>query len=360
MNSQRTYVIAEAGVNHDGRLEDALALVDAAADAGADCVKFQTFRADALAAAEAKKADYQKVTTARNESQRAMLKRLELPHTAYGSLMARARERGIDFLSTPFDNESLRFLVQDLGLDRMKVSSGDLTNAPLLLQIARAGCAVILSTGMATLSEVEVALSVLAFGYGDTDEKPSREAFTKAWSDSVDHAQLKEKVVLLHCTTEYPAPPESANLRAINTLTGAFGLPVGYSDHTLGNHVAVAAVACGAVMIEKHLTLDRKRPGPDHAASLEPQEFADLVTAIRSVEVVLGDGLKAPQGAEVKNTAIARKALVAARPIAEGEVFSEQNLTVKRPEHGLPPIRYWEVLGQSARRAYQTDDFIEL
>lgn len=360
MNLPRTYVIAEAGVNHDGRVEDALMLIDAAAAAGADCVKFQTFRADALAAPQAETADYQRRAMQSDEPQVTMLQRLELPGHAYELLMARARDKGIDFLSTPFDKESLRFLREVLRLSRIKISSGDLTNAPLLLEVARAGCAIILSTGMATLYEVEEALSVLAFGYASRHEPPSRSGFAKAWGDPAARALLQTKVVLLHCTSEYPAPPESANLRAIDTLVAAFGLPVGYSDHTLGIQVSVTAVARGAGIIEKHLTLDRSRSGPDHAASLEPQEFGAMVEAIRAVEVLLGDGSKVPQPAEMKNAVIARKALVAAQPIAQGETITEQNLTVKRPARGLAPIRYWDVLGHPARRAYHSDDFIEL
>ena len=359
MNFGRTYVIAEAGVNHDGRVEDALALVDAAADAGADCVKFQTFRADALASSQARKADYQKRTTESEESQLSMLRRLELPLDAYGRLIARAHEREIAFLSTPFDHESLRFLLKELRLGQIKIGSGDLTNAPLLLEAAQSGCPLILSTGMATLAEVEEALSVLAFGYGEYVEEPSRYAFSRNWNEIESRAVLKDKVVLLHCTTEYPAPPESTNLRAIDTIAAAFGLPVGYSDHTLGYNASLAAVARGAVMIEKHLTLDTKRPGPDHAASLDPHQFKDLVKGIRSVEALLGDGLKMPQQAEIKNISIARKAVVAARPIARGELITKESITVKRPAQGLAPILFWDVLGHPARRDYQIDEFID-
>ena len=355
----RAYVIAEAGVNHDGSIEDALRLIDAAADAGADCVKFQTFRAEALASARAEKAAYQLEQTDRAESQQEMLRRLELPFSRYRTLMARAAERKIDFLSTPFDPASLAFLLDDLGLRRIKIGSGDLTNAPLLLDVAIAGRDIVLSTGMATLHEVEDALSVLAFGYTRRREEPSRAAFAAAWKDPARKASLAGKVVLLHCTTEYPAPIQSANLKAMDTMARAFGLPIGYSDHTLGIDVAAAAVACGAVMIEKHLTLDRKRRGPDHAASLEPREFADMVAAIRRVEIGLGDGRKMPQAAEIANVSVARKALVAAQAIAAGEEFTMQNIAIKRPGNGRAPAMLWETIGQKALRAYQADEAID-
>lgn len=357
--SDRVYIIAEAGVNHDGSVDDAVRLVDAAAEAGADCVKFQTFRAEALASVRADKAAYQQRTTDAAESQQQMLRRLELPPEAYRSLIERARERGIDFLSTPFDPASLDFLMRTLTLPRIKVGSGDMTNAPMLLEIAKAGKEVILSTGMADLSEVEEALSVLAFGYTAGNEQPSRAGFAIAWTDPARRLALANKVVLLHCTTEYPAPVEAANLAAIDTLAKAFGLPVGYSDHTLGIEIAAAAVARGAVVIEKHLTLDRARPGPDHAASIEPTEFARMVESIRRVERALGDGVKAPQPAERANIPIARKALVAARSIGLGEEFTRDNIAIKRPGTGRAPIRFWETLGQKATRAYRADEEIE-
>jgi len=355
----RVEIIAEAGVNHDGSVDDALRLVDAAADAGADYVKFQTFVAEAVASAAADKAAYQKRVTATAESQRDMLKRLELPRGAYPALMARAQQRGIGFLSTPFDPASLDFLLHELRLSRIKVGSGDLTNGPMLLDIARAGRPVILSTGMATLDEVQESLSVLAFGYAGESAPPSRAAFAAAWQRPSVRAALIARVTLLHCTTEYPAPVESANLRAIDTLAAAFGLPVGYSDHTLGIETAIAAAARGAVMLEKHMTLDRARPGPDHAASLEPSEFRALVTAVRHVEPALGDGQKKPQATEMANIPVARRALVAARAIAVGEAFSRENLAIKRPGVGLPPMALWDIIGKTARRAYAADEAIE-
>ncbi len=356
MTAHQTYIIAEAGVNHDGLLEDALRLVDAAVEAGADCVKFQTFEASSLASAYATKAAYQQRTTAASESQRDMLHRLELPRAAHFELVRRAAERKIDFLSTPFDRRSLAFLVDDLGMKRIKISSGDLTNAPLLLDVARAGVDVILSTGMATAVEVEDALGVLAFGYGPPGCKPNRAAFAAAWADPSARAALRGRVALLHCTTEYPAPANSVNLAAMDLLRSAFGVEIGYSDHTLGIDIAVAAVARGASIIEKHLTLDRTRPGPDHAASLEPAEFKRMVDAIETIEQALGDGRKVPQPAEIKNMTVARKSLVAARRIMAGEIFNEENITCKRPGNGISPSMFWDLQGRAAPRDFEADE----
>lgn len=351
----KVFIIAEAGVNHDGQIEDALALVDAAADAGADCVKFQTFSADALAAASANKADYQKRTTGASETQRDMLRRLELPLPAYDELIQRCDARDIRFLSTAFDPASLRFLLETLKLPFTKVGSGDMTNAPMLLDIARTGMPVILSTGMADMQEVREALGVLAFGYARLDQAPARAAFARAFTQH--RAALDGKVTLLHCTTEYPCPLDAVNLRAMDTL-GSLGLPVGYSDHTMGIEASVAAVARGAVMIEKHITLDRGRKGPDHAASLEPEEFAAMVAAIRRTEQMLGSPEKQPQPAERRNIPIARKSVVAARAIAPGEIFTAENLALKRPATGLAPVAIFDLIGTPATRAYQADELI--
>lgn len=357
-NLQRVVIIAEAGVNHDGDVRKALALIDAAADAGADMVKFQTFIAGAMTSKAAPKAAYQMRTTDEAESQLAMLQRLELPHEAYRDLTKRAAERGIAFLSTPFDANSLALLL-DLGLPVIKIGSGDLTNAPLLLDVARAGKKLILSTGMATMDEIEEALGVLAFGYSASEGTPMLAAFAKAWADPDARRRVITNVILLHCTTEYPCPPEEANLRAMASLREAFGVPVGYSDHTEGIVVPIAAVADGAVVIEKHLTLDRTAPGPDHAASIELEEFRAMVDAIRVTELALGDGTKGPQPSELKNRTVARKSLVAARPIRAGEAFNVQNMTVKRPGNGCAPSCYWSLLGTPANRDYDIDELIE-
>lgn len=350
-----TLIIAEAGVNHDGSLETALALVDAAADAGADIVKFQTFNAKALAGNAARKADYQQRTTAADENQLAMLERLELPQAAHHTLIERASERGIEFLSTPFDDTSLAFLLS-LKLPRIKIGSGDLTNAPLLHAAAAAGARLILSTGMATLGEIEEALGVLAHGYSRSDEPPGVAAFRAAWRDPAARAALARHVSLLHCTTEYPCPIGDVNLAAMGTMRSAFQLPVGYSDHTDGFEVSVAAVALGATVIEKHLTLDREAQGPDHAASLEPDDFKRMVIAIRNVERALGDGVKAPKGSEIRNVPVARKSIVAARALKAGETIGAADITAKRPGVGRPPIDYWSLVGTVAPRALEPDE----
>jgi N-acetylneuraminate synthase len=355
MTTKRTLIIAEAGVNHSGSLETALALVDAAADAGADVVKFQTFNASSLAGRSARKADYQQRTTDASESQRAMLQRLELPQSAHHPLIARAKQRGIEFLSTPFDPQSLGFLLS-LDLPRIKIGSGDLTNAPLLHSVAKAGATLILSTGMATLGEVEEALGVLAHGYIRASEAPSIPAFRAAWRDPVARLLLSQHVSLLHCTTEYPCPPEDVNLAAMETMRTAFRLPVGYSDHTDGIEISLSAVALGAGIIEKHLTLDRNAEGPDHAASLEPADFKRMVSAIRRIEGAIGDGIKTPKNSEIKNIPIARKSLVAARALQAGDVLGPGDIASKRPGSGRPPIEYWSLVGLKVTRPYDEED----
>lgn len=350
----RVTIIAEAGVNHNGSIETALALVDIAKQAGADVVKFQTFKARTLSTELAPTAGYQ----ARHGevSQFEMLKRLELSVDAHMRLRERCRERRIEFLSTPFDEESLGFLVDDIRIACIKLSSGDITNGPLLLEAAKTGKPIILSTGMSTLGEIEAALGILAFGYTEATEFPSLIAFEKAYSSPVGQLALKEKVTLLHCTTEYPAPYGEVNLCAMATLKQAFGLTVGYSDHTQGIAIPVAAVAMGAAVIEKHFTLDRNLPGPDHKASLEPDELRQMVQSVREVEAALGSPVKQPAESELKNRPVARKSLVAGRDIRRGELFTQENLTVKRPGDGVSPIHYWEWLGKIADRDYQQDD----
>jgi N-acetylneuraminate synthase len=357
--SDRVYIIAEAGVNHNGDPARALALVDAAATAGADAVKFQTFRPEALVTAGARQADYQIRNEGDAGSQLAMLQRLVLREADHHTLMARCAERDIDFLSSPFDPASAEFLIKELKLPRIKLGSGELTNGPLLLQLARSGRDLILSTGMATLDEIREALGVLAFGYLQPGDPSGRAALLAALAHPDVAEVLRRRVTLLHCTTEYPCPLDQVNLRAMDTLAEAFGLPVGYSDHTLGITVSVAAAARGACILEKHFTLDRTLPGPDHAASLEPDELAELVSAVRAVSQALGSADKSPAAAELDNARVARKSLVAARAIAAGEPFSADNLTVKRPGDGRSPLDYWGLLGQPAPRAYAADEVIE-
>ncbi|MEQ9143862.1 MAG: N-acetylneuraminate synthase [Parvibaculaceae bacterium] len=350
-------IIAEAGVNHNGSLERAVEMVDVAADAGVDMVKFQTFNAAALATAAAPKAAYQTATTDAAESQLEMLRTLELDGNAHRVLIERCEEKGIRFLSSPFDLGSLDLLARDLKLPLLKIGSGELTNAPLLHAAAASGCDIILSTGMATLDEIEASLGVIAHGYAGTDG-PSVEAFCAAYDSESGGDALRSHVTLLHCTSAYPTPDHDINLRAIETLRTAFGLPVGFSDHSEGIVHSVASVAMGATVIEKHFTLDRSLPGPDHKASLEPSALCELVDGVRRVSQGLGNGIKAPLDAERGNIPIGRKSLVANRPIAAGDVFTTDNLTVKRPGTGLDPALYWSLLGTHAARAYDPDDLI--
>jgi len=332
----KTLIIAEAGVNHNGNLDLARQLVDVAADAGVDVVKFQTFSADRLVTAQAQKAAYQVETTGAGESQHAMLRRLELNYAMHVDLIAHCRARGIEFLSTGFDPASVDMLAE-LGLQRFKIPSGEITNLPYLRHLGRYGKPVILSTGMATLGEIEAALEALEV------------AGTPC-----------QRITALHCNTEYPTPMADVNLRAMLSIREAFKVAVGYSDHTSGIEVAIAAVALGAEVIEKHFTLDRNQDGPDHKASLEPDELKALVTSIRNIEQALGDGRKRPSPSEAGNKAIARKSLVAACAIRAGEPFTEANLTVKRPGTGLSPM-WWDLaLGRRATRDYSPDELIEI
>ena len=354
-----TFIIAEAGVNHNGDIKLAQELIDIAADAGADAVKFQTFQAEKLVSRHAPKAEYQTQTTDRTESQLEMIRKLELSKSDHEVLINHAQMRGISFLSSPFDIPSLHLLTQDFGLTTIKIPSGEITNAPFLLAIARSAENVILSTGMSTLAEVEAALGVLAFGFTTAPTiTPKLMDFERAFASAAGQKQLQQRVTLLHCTTEYPAPFGEVNLRSIDTLCGAFNLPVGYSDHTPGIHISLAAVARGARIIEKHFTSDRNLPGPDHQASLEPKEFVELVRQIREVEQSLGDGIKRPTPSEWKNRDIARKSLVAARGIVQGDVFTEENLTCKRPGTGVSPFQYWQMLNKIAIENYSVDETI--
>jgi len=358
MNS--IYIIAEAGVNHNGSLDLAKQLIDVAADAGANAVKFQTFKADQMVSRSAPKAEYQTKTTDARESQFKMIKRLELDELTHKKLINYCKKQEIQFLSTPFDFESMDLLVHTFNLTRLKLSSGEISNAPLLLKAAQSGKPVIVSTGMSTLGEIETALAVLAFGYIQVNEGPSLKAFQEAYCSEAGQQALQEKVVLLHCTTEYPAPFEDVNLRAMDTLHAAFGLPVGYSDHTSGIAVAIAAAARGAVIIEKHFTLDRNLPGPDHKASLEPGELKAMVQSIRQVEAALGSSIKFPAGSEVKNITMARKSIVASKDIKKGDIFTEDNITVKRSACGISPMNYWQLLGKIADKNYKKDEMVSI
>ncbi len=333
---RRVIIIAEAGVNHNGSLENAFKLIDAAVDAGVDYVKFQTFKTEALVSRGAKKAEYQIQNTANaTDSQLEMLKKLELSHDDHETLINYCKEKDIQFFSTAFDLESLQYL-KDIGLQLVKIPSGEITNLPYLRKAASLFSEVILSTGMCTMEEVEAAVSV----------------FKQRGVDNIS---------ILHCNTEYPTPMEDVNLMAMLAIQQKFQLPVGYSDHTLGIEVPIAAVALGATVIEKHFTLDKTMEGPDHAASLEPDELKNMVKAIRNVEqAIAGNGIKEPSPSEIKNINIARKSIVAKTDIRKGEVFTENNLTVKRPGNGISPMKWDEVIAQTAGKDFLADELIEL
>jgi N,N'-diacetyllegionaminate synthase len=334
MLKKRTYIIAEAGVNHNGSIDIAKRMIDAAAKAGADAVKFQTFVPEEIACGSAPKAEYQKRTTGGKGSQLDMLKRLALDVGGHQKLLEYCRKKGIVFLSSPFDMQSID-LLNGLGLTMFKIPSGEITNLPYLQKIGGMKKKIIMSTGMADMKEIGRAMKVL-----------------------VEAGTAKRNITLLHCNTEYPTPFEDVNLLAMITIKKRFGVKVGYSDHTPGIEASVAAVALGAEVIEKHFTLDRKMKGPDHKASLEPEELGAMVRAIRNVETALGDGVKRPSPSEIKNRAIARKSIVASRDIKKGEVFSEENITTKRPGTGIDPMMWYKVIGKKAKRNFKADELI--
>jgi len=334
---KRTLIIAEAGVNHNGDIAKAKALIDKGAEAGVDYVKFQTFKAEKLVTKQAQRASYQDKNTQNNDSQYEMLKKLELSQALHQELMDYCNQKGVKFLSTGFDSESLVFLAQ-LGITIAKVPSGEITNLPYLRQVASLFPEVILSTGMATIGEIKDAVKGLT-----------------------DNGVSKDKITILHCNTEYPTPMEDVNLKAMLHIQRELGLPIGYSDHTLGIEVPIAAVALGATVIEKHFTLDKTLPGPDHKASLEPNELKAMVSAIRNIEKAIGgSGLKEVSKSEEKNKPIARKSIVASTDIKKGNIFTPENLTVKRPGSGISPMQWDEVIGKEAKRDFQEDELIEL
>jgi len=338
LDNMHTLIIAEAGVNHNGDFELAKKLISAAAKAGADYVKFQTFKADKIVSKSAKKAAYQvRNINDGDDSQYAMLKKLEMPEEWHSKLIQFANELGIQFLSTGFDHESVDFL-DELGSFLFKIPSGEITNKPYLKYIAGKGKPVIISTGMANLEEIKAALDVL-----------------------IENGVPKEEITVLHCNTEYPTPMEDVNLLAMITIKNALGVKVGYSDHTQGIEVPIASVALGATVIEKHFTLDRNLPGPDHKASLEPDELKAMVQAIRNIEkAVSGLGIKEPSPSEQKNITVARKSIVAAIPIKKGEMLTEENITVKRPGNGISPMQWNEVVGKNAIKDFEPDELIEV
>ena len=345
------YIIAEAGVNHNGNRELAMQLVDAAADAGADAVKFQTFKASKLASSRVEKAAYQKSTTPEAESQLEMLLKLELPEAWHGELQSHAKQRGIEFLSTAFDELSLQFL-ETLNLPLYKVPSGELTNAPLLWRFAKTGKPLIISTGMATLSEVEEGLAVIAHALQATHAPSSMAEIWQCWSNPAARAKLQGHVTVLHCTSQYPTPWNEVNLRAMDTLADAFGLDVGYSDHTQGSVISIAAVARGASVIEKHFTLDRTLPGPDHQASLEVDELKHMIMDIRALEQALGCGIKTPSAGEWDTRRVARQSIVAANSIPAGKRIEHGDLTTARTGGGLSPNAMWDLIGTICQKTH--------
>ncbi len=336
MKIPRTKIIAEAGVNHNGSMESAKRLIDVAAKAGADYIKFQTFKAETLVTRTAEKAEYQQGLTDAYETQFEMIKKLELDKESHEELMVHCEQKGINFLSTAFDHDSIELLAK-LDIAFYKIPSGEITNLPYLRHIGGMGKPIIMSTGMSTLDEVHDVLIILA-GAGAE----------------------KNKITILHCNTEYPTPMEDVNLKAMLTMKDELGVAVGYSDHTLGIEVPIAAVAMGACVIEKHFTLDRTLPGPDHAASLEPDELKAMVATIRNIEKAMGDGLKKPSLSEIKNIPIARKSIVAKKLIKKGEYFTENNLTVKRPGTGVSPMEWDKVIGKESQANFEPDDLIKI
>jgi len=332
IDTSKVFIIAEAGVNHNGSLDLACQLIDVAKDAGADAVKFQTFKAENVVSRLADKAEYQKKTTGSDKSQLEMIKKLEISFEDFVKLKKYCDKKVIMFLSTPFDHQSIDFLYNLV--DIYKIPSGEIINGPYLKHIAAKNKPIIMSTGMANLGEVEDAIN------------------------SIREVNSKAKISLLHCTTDYPASYEEVNLKAMQTLAAAFKLPVGYSDHTLGIEVPVAAVAMGAKIIEKHFTLDKNLPGPDHKASLEPDELKEMVKAIRNIEMALGDGIKKPNKSEIEIMKVVRKSIVASKSIKKGEMFTKTNITVKRPGIGISPMRWDEVIGERANRDFKDDELI--
>ncbi len=356
---KKTLIVAEAGVNHNGDLNMARELIAYAADAGADFVKFQTYKASNLASRSVPKARYQQRTTAASENQFDMLSRLELTLEMHHSLVDRCKECGIKFLSTAFDLDSLVFLRDKIKLETLKLGSGELTNAPLLLMASRTDMHIILSTGMGSLAEVEEALGVIAFGLMNNCNPSSRADFASVLLQPEAWLKLKERVTLLHCTTEYPADISDTNLNAMETMRLAFGLDVGYSDHSEGSAMSIAAVALGACIIEKHFTLDSSLPGPDHAASIEPKELVKLVSDIRDVEVGLGSGIKQPSAAEVRNRIVVRKSLHANRGISAGKQFLEKDLIALRPSNGPSPMSFWDYCGKLSDKNYKKGEMLD-
>ncbi len=355
----KTYIIAEAGVNHNGSFDMAKQLIDVAIESGAHAVKFQTFLSEEVIAKDTPKCGYQIEQTGSDESQLEMIQKLQLSFDQKRELFEYGRSKGIEVLSTPFDLQSLEFLL-DLKMSRIKIASGEITNPLLLLNAGKSQKPVILSTGMSTLKDIQTALEILVFGYLNNGDEPSYENFTKAFCTAEGQDLLKEKVTILHCTTNYPAPYDELNLNVIETMQKAFRVDVGYSDHSKGFLASCIAVSKGATIVEKHFTLDNDLPGPDHKASLNPQDLKDLVINIKKTEEMLGRSEKIPSHGELETAALVRRSIVAGGDISEGEVFTEENLKLKRPGTGLGPENYFDLIGKESKKTYKLDDFINL
>lgn len=352
-----TYIIAEAGVNHNGSLEIAKQLVMVAKQSGADAVKFQTFKAENLVTKHAPQASYQIQNLGERSSQLAMLRKLELSYDEFLELKRYCDDVEIQFLSTPFDLESVDFLIRKLDMEKIKISSGEMTNLPFLYNVAAYRKPIIVSTGMATMDEIHEALAYIA--YGLAEKKQMDEKLIWTFYKSKQAKQLLEQyVTVLHCTTEYPAPFNTINLKAITQLKAVMNIKIGLSDHSQGIAIPIAAVALGAEVIEKHFTLDKNMEGPDHIASLEPQELKDMVLHIRQIELALGDGIKRPSSTELINRVVARKSIVAKSNIVAGEIFSVDNIVIKRPGSGMSPSQYWNLLGKASSKSYCEDELI--
>jgi sialic acid synthase SpsE len=363
--TKQLLIIAEAGVNHNGSLERALEMVDVAATAGADVIKFQTFSADKLARRDAQLAQYQRTSDSDARGQWELLKGLELSRDEFFTIREHCRNRDIEFLSTGFGIDELDFLIEDLAIPMVKIASGDLTYAPMLFRAGRSGLPTILSTGMTDLAEIGRALRFIAAGYAVHDgllpqqARPTAAVLEQSWNDPKIRELLSDRVTILHCTTEYPAPLEILNLRAMQTIAGEYGLPVGYSDHSLGDLASTIAVGLGATVIEKHFTLDKSLEGPDHAASLDAAELIAFVARLRDVEVALGSTIKACQPEELSNRAAVRRSLVVTRSLAAGETITEADLDAQRPASGRSSFEFWDVVGTKTARDYQAGDYLD-
>lgn len=357
-NENQIYIIAEAGVNHNGMKKQAMDMVDYAKKSGADAIKFQTFQADQLVTRSAAKAEYQKSYLNKDSSQYQMLKKLELSRKDFIDIYDYCVVKKIDFLSTAFDYQSLNFLTDNLKLNNLKIPSGELTNAPLLLEHAKLAKKLIVSTGMSTLKDIETALGIIAFGFIQEYAEPSLKNFKKSYRSEKGKKMLKEKVILLHCTSSYPAPFDEVNLKAMTTLREKFELDVGFSDHTKGILAPIIAASIGAKVIEKHFTLDKNQDGPDHKASVEPDELKQMVNEIRFTQRILGSKDKKIVKSEFDNQKNSKKSLVAIKNIKKGDKFTPNNIGCKRPGNGISPLNYWEILEKKSKKSYKKDSLI--